>query len=185
MIRHLAAEYASAAEPEASSSLPPARSRLLAQLQTLPPAVTDTYAATQSLPFANLAINPAICTGCGLCSRFCPTGALAFSARNGAFQINFAPSACVDCGICALACPSRALEYTGAVPVAALADGSQHLLVQGTIPPPQVSPQSRTGHAGVRASLFEQLAGAQRRPAHNHQNGGVARPSCQTEGVSA
>ena len=187
MVRHLAEGYASGAEPEASSTLPPASSRLLAQLQTLPPA--DASVATESLPFANVAINPDACTACGLCSRFCPTGALSFSNGDGVFQIDFAPAACVDCGICALACPTHALHYTGAVPLSALADGSPNLLVQGKVPIPQVSTssrtQSRTEHVRDRASLFDQLAGAPRRPLYNHQNGGVARPSCQSEGVSA
>lgn len=183
MVRHLAGEYASGAEVAPSSSLPPARSRLLAQLQTLPPA--DASVDTESLPFANVAINPDACTACGLCSRFCPTGALSFSNGDGVFQIDFAPAACVDCGICSLACPTQALHYTGAVPLTALADGSPHLLVQGPVPAPQGRTQSRTEHVRDRASLFDQLAGAPRRPLYNHQNGGVARPSCQSEGVSA
>jgi ferredoxin len=189
MVRRVAAEYASAPEPAASASLPPARTRLLTQLQTLPQTlpVTSTEAAgtavvdTQLIPFANVAIDPDACTGCGLCSRFCPTGALAFTAGDGAFQIDFAPAACVDCGICALACPPKALDYTPTAPAAALVDGTRRILVRASVLPDPVSP----GHARERASLFEQLAGAQRRPAHNHQNGGVARPSCQTEGVRA
>ncbi len=188
MVRRLAAEYASAAEPEASSSLPPVHARLLTQLQALPPANTGAAAAvvdTQLTPFANVEINHDACTGCGLCSRFCPTDALAFSTGDGAFQLDFTPSACIDCGICALACPSHALHYAGAAPAAALVDGSRHLLARGTVSPAPNHSQTRPGQARERSPLFEQLAGAQRRPALSHQNGGVARPSCQSEGVSA
>jgi NAD-dependent dihydropyrimidine dehydrogenase PreA subunit len=52
------------------------------------------------------------CTACGLCVRFCPTGALRFQSDEAYFVLDFIPAACIDCDICEKACPTKAVSLT-------------------------------------------------------------------------
>jgi ferredoxin len=56
-------------------------------------------------PFRMAVVDRARCTGCGLCTDFCPGGAICV---NGAAAVN--PALCTGCGICVRACPSGALS---------------------------------------------------------------------------
>ena len=65
-----------------------------------------------SLPISNLQINPTRCTACGLCAKFCPTGALNFLSDGQSFALTFQPSLCLgpDCNVCVPACPEQAVS---------------------------------------------------------------------------
>ena len=52
-------------------------------------------------------IDPALCDGCGLCVRVCPTGAL---AMNGAVAVVARPEAYDYTGLCEMICPRGAIQ---------------------------------------------------------------------------
>ena len=94
---------------------PASHARLRADLAAL--SARDTAAAAApaalpaDLPLALLEVEPG-CTGCGLCVRYCPHGALAVS--DGAPRREAA--LCTGCGLCVEVCPPDVLELR---PVAA------------------------------------------------------------------
>jgi NAD-dependent dihydropyrimidine dehydrogenase PreA subunit len=51
-------------------------------------------------------IDPARCTGCGDCERFCPTHAV--EVRH-ALAVIVRPEACIFCEVCEAQCPSGAI----------------------------------------------------------------------------
>jgi NAD-dependent dihydropyrimidine dehydrogenase PreA subunit len=59
---------------------------------------------------ARLALRPERCTGCGRCTRLCPTGVLL--AEGGRAWIA-APERCLACAACAVQCPASALWFEG------------------------------------------------------------------------
>ena len=89
--------------------------------QTLPSqhvrliAAVEQHAGSESSPVApahvDLSVDRSRCTGCTLCARFCPTGALKFIADGAAFDLSLQPALCLgsDCHICELACPEDAI----------------------------------------------------------------------------
>lgn len=48
-----------------------------------------------------------ICTQCGACASFCPTGALAI--ERSSMEVSFDNTKCVVCGMCLDCCPTRAM----------------------------------------------------------------------------
>jgi formate hydrogenlyase subunit 6/NADH:ubiquinone oxidoreductase subunit I len=50
------------------------------------------------------------CTGCDLCARVCPTGALKVSELESQWALQFQIGQCVGCGVCIEACSSGALS---------------------------------------------------------------------------
>jgi Pyruvate/2-oxoacid:ferredoxin oxidoreductase delta subunit len=65
-----------------------------------------------ALPLATLSAGTS-CTGCGLCTRYCPHGALALARADGVLSCD--TSRCTGCGLCAETCPPAALELAPAV----------------------------------------------------------------------
>lgn len=55
------------------------------------------------------AIDPAKCTGCGLCAKSCPTNAIS-KLDSGVYQVDDAR--CIKCGSCELACPPKFAALT-------------------------------------------------------------------------
>ena len=51
-------------------------------------------------------IDPARCTGCGVCVRLCPTNAVAVRAHQAAIV---RPQACTYCDLCETYCPEGAI----------------------------------------------------------------------------
>lgn len=111
--------------------LPLHRRRLAAALNRLgdPPAAPLSLGA---LPWAEVEVS-AQCTGCSLCARFCPTGAIRWAdepatPRVGedepvttmSFALHFIAADCIDCGICATACPEGAVQLAETIDAARL-----------------------------------------------------------------
>ncbi|NOZ06052.1 MAG: 4Fe-4S dicluster domain-containing protein [Chloroflexi bacterium] len=90
--------------------LPENRRQLLTALRALG-APTETQIDLHKISAATVLIDGDKCSACGLCARFCPTGALEFLSDESHFVINFLPAACVDCGICDLICPDDAVSF--------------------------------------------------------------------------
>ncbi len=68
------------------------------------------------LPLVDVQIDPARCTACGLCAKFCPTGALKFLSDDRTFTLAFQPDSCLGqlCNICRSACPEQAVTTSPA-----------------------------------------------------------------------
>lgn len=72
-------------------------------------------------------------TACGLCSRFCPTGALELTSAANEFTLRFTPRLCIDCGICAQACPEKAITLGETLPTSVLNAGADQQLATGPL----------------------------------------------------
>lgn len=53
-------------------------------------------------------VDPAACTGCGICARRCPVEAVGVSARKQPAIVN--PERCLGCGVCVSTCPEKAIS---------------------------------------------------------------------------
>lgn len=112
--------------------VPPQRTALQQQLQQWePPATASLDVAT--LPFADVQIDPDSCSACGLCARFCPTGALHFTAAAAQFSITFQPAICIDCPLCTVACPEDAILMGDSLSTADLVTTEWQPLVAGRL----------------------------------------------------
>ncbi len=76
-----------------------------------------------------LAIDPALCNGCGACLEVCPHAVLALGGDRKAMVSDRA--ACMECGACARNCPSQAIRVKAGVGCAAAIIGG---LLRGTDP---------------------------------------------------
>lgn len=112
--------------------LPRSRARLSQQLVRLG-TPTGARIATEGLPFAAVTVDATACSACGLCARFCPTGALRFVAEEGQFHLSSQPATCIDCGICAQACPENAIHFAPELAAPALLSPSAQPLVAGRL----------------------------------------------------
>jgi ferredoxin len=112
--------------------VPAARQRLLELLASLAPAPEQTMPAGD-VPFATVQVDGTRCSGCGLCARFCPTGALDFATEEETFRLRFQPAICLDCTICVVACPEDAVQLGARVNTRDLAVQASALLVEGIL----------------------------------------------------
>ena len=64
--------------------------------------------------FNNIEIDES-CVYCGMCARFCNTGALAIN--NERTEITFNPSKCISCGLCEKSCYHFKLRYKEKLPL--------------------------------------------------------------------
>ncbi len=112
--------------------VPLARQRLLHHIQVWNPAPNTTFPVDRT-PFAAVQVDGDVCSACGLCARFCPTGALYMDSTADRFALNFRPDLCIDCGVCAVACPEQAVSFGEHLPVAAVTRGDHLSLAGGTM----------------------------------------------------
>ena len=59
-------------------------------------------------------VDEEVCSGCGLCEKVCPYGALSLDGRERVMMVNRA--LCKGCGACAVACPSSAISLSHFTP---------------------------------------------------------------------
>jgi len=114
--------------------LPENRRQLLTALQALG-VPTATELDLHKISTAKVAIAGDKCSACGLCARFCPTGALEFLSDEAHFVINFLPAACVDCGICDLICPDDAVSFAYQDSIAPMIESEPGHLLAGNLVP--------------------------------------------------
>jgi heterodisulfide reductase subunit A len=69
---------------------------------------------------ATCAVDPLLCSGCGLCEEACVFGALKLDERRGVMTAN--QVLCKGCGACAMACPSGAIVLRHFTPEQILAE---------------------------------------------------------------
>lgn len=63
-----------------------------------------------------IVINPENCTGCGLCVRDCPTGALKLEKRSrDEFKLIHYPARCAYCSQCESSCVRGAIGHSNAL----------------------------------------------------------------------
>ena len=84
----------------------PPRRQALVDLLASSPSSADAGAVCQAVP----QIDEAACSGCDLCARVCPEGAIGLATgREGAAEYVLRPDACSGCGLCAAVCDSNAI----------------------------------------------------------------------------
>ena len=67
---------------------------------------------TVDTPIAS--IDPGLCTGCGNCSRVCPTNAIQLQKRDGILSLSDVDDLrCIGCGNCVVICPMKAISLPG------------------------------------------------------------------------
>jgi len=60
------------------------------------------------------AIDPALCTGCGICPQVCPTQAIHLEKRDGVLSLSEVDELrCIGCGNCVVVCPVKAIRLPG------------------------------------------------------------------------
>ena len=121
---------------------PPSLQRLnghLAGLADRHPSLPDFILDTNGLPWATMALDEATCSGCQLCARFCPTGALNYlwgEIEEGVvFNLTFHPALCLSCNICVAVCPEDAIDLDQQVPLAKLLNPERALLLADYLQP--------------------------------------------------
>lgn len=88
---------------------PPSRRRVLTAISALPANGNGEFAAART-PFGAVEVQAEACSGCELCARFCPTGALHFATDAAGFELTFQATACIACRICVVACPEHVVS---------------------------------------------------------------------------
>jgi len=95
--------------------------------------------SADALPWASVQVDALTCSGCQLCARFCPTGALNYLwgevDDSVVFNLTFHPALCLDCNICVAVCPEDAVTVAPAVALGDLLSSERSLLTAGYLEP--------------------------------------------------
>ncbi|HBY93632.1 MAG TPA: hypothetical protein DEP84_06625, partial [Chloroflexi bacterium] len=158
--------------------LPRSRARLSQQLVRLG-TPTGARVATEGLPYAAVTVDATACSACGLCARFCPTGALHYLAEGSQFALSFQAAVCIDCGICARACPENAVHFAPELAAPALLSPSTEPLVAGRLRACEVCGEPTAWHDS------ETTPGEPARCYRCHRSGGPAGSQRDTAGLFA
>ncbi len=112
----------------------PAQRLLLARLllKLGEPSIDSTNLA--GLPVAEVKISEQ-CSACGLCSKFCPTGALKSEASDDDIKFTFTTIYCIACGICQRVCPGDAIRLSYQISTARLVDQEPEVLLYRELAP--------------------------------------------------
>ena len=73
------------------------------------------------------------CTGCGVCSALCPTGALKKTMMGAAEQITHTPAYCLNCGLCSDACPEKALVRSATIDLGEVVSTRTNVIAEGVL----------------------------------------------------
>ena len=88
--------------------------------------------------FGRIDVDAEKCNGCGMCSMFCPTGAIRKSEEEhpeeGRRWLEFSAADCVQCGLCVDACLKKCITLSNEVPVEELFAFEPRLVESGTPP---------------------------------------------------
>ncbi len=117
-----------------AQNTPASRIELLQHLERLASGAAPDIASDEG-PFAAVEVEQDLCSGCGLCVRVCPTGALTFDADDEHFSLTTQVPACIGCSVCVIACPEEAVTLTKHWNPAAWLDPEPVDLVDGELTP--------------------------------------------------
>ncbi len=88
-------------------------------------------------PMVDVQVDPDLCSACGLCARFCPTGAITLLSDGDQFALAFHQALCLGeaCHICQLACPEDAITLAPPILSPDLLNKKPRYLVAGDLTP--------------------------------------------------
>lgn len=108
---------------------PPAHRLLLAQLFVKLGKPAKSSVNLIKLPMAEVKFSDQ-CSACGLCLRFCPTGALQSEASDEDIKFKFTTVYCIACDICRKVCPSGAINLSDEIDTTRLAEQEPEVLLR-------------------------------------------------------
>jgi ferredoxin len=108
--------------------LPKKRSLLLEHIKALSPPPGD-WVKADGLPFTRVEISER-CDGCGICTTFCPTGALKSCDQGDRQVIDFNLGYCLACNLCSDICPQGAIAYSAHINPRDLATAVRTILIE-------------------------------------------------------
>lgn len=94
----------------AAAPFVPPRRRLAEQLLERLAPLPDDSLLSLLLGVADVEQGEGLCTGCDVCARVCPTGALRVLEAQSRWELLYRSSQCVGCGVCIEACAADALR---------------------------------------------------------------------------
>ena len=97
------------APPSETSVSPAVPSPPLAPFADWPGGEAEENTALKGLPYAPV-VDPQKCTGCGACTRICPSEVLTFHPETGIFSVQ--AKRCTDCGLCVDVCEDHAIQIS-------------------------------------------------------------------------
>lgn len=91
------------------------RRQLVSLVKSLSKKIALKPALIETSYLGRVKIDEKACTGCEVCTKLCPTGALRVSEGKGVVKMTFEHYLCTNCGICEDKCPEHAINVEGVV----------------------------------------------------------------------